>query len=254
MSERKWKCIIVYKGRHSFARLLTDKAPRSIRQKKREKVKQRRLRGLHKPHSWEQNSQEKKEEAGDKQAEREQRQDGGQGRAGQGPKMGNGVRRRTEKREGEKMKETRGKKGEREELKRDTAWGWLQTGHGLTEEKWMGGVRKWERRGGGRVSRCLEHAMWVTAAFGHGFLPLLRTSNHLHTLLSPGSNFLDPFPSKHDGLVTCSAWLSLSFASLTRLPLHLFPPQFSPNCLLSRRWWVATEPRATAASGKGLCS
>lgn len=44
--------------------------------------------------------------------------------------MGNGVWGRIEKREGEKMKETRGKKGEGEELKRDTVWGWLQTGMG----------------------------------------------------------------------------------------------------------------------------
>lgn len=61
--------------------------------------------------------------------------------------MGDGVWRRTEKREGEKMEETRERKGDggtEEGHSVGAAADW----HGLIGEKWMGGVRKARRRGG----------------------------------------------------------------------------------------------------------
>lgn len=83
-------------------RLLTDKAPLSIR-------KQRLLRCCT---AESRTAKRRKERAGEKQAEREQRQDGGrQGRAGS-------------------ARDLKWVMGVGEEQKRDAVWGWMQTGMG----------------------------------------------------------------------------------------------------------------------------
>lgn len=71
--------------------------------------------------------------------------------------MGDGVWRRTEKREVEKMEEARERKVTPFEIEEGMSVEAAAAWHDMIQEKWQGGVRKAKRKGGRhRVSRSLE--------------------------------------------------------------------------------------------------